>query len=531
MRTNPENPRMVNWGFTAEGHPEVVPRKSSDGDVTVNTNQAPQLTTYTPPMGLDDVTPLSDGSTVTLDAGIDTNETVASVDNDSQLRNASGRRGLSVDNDPLGCKSQSGPPSLSTAVNNVPGVNPTITAGLASEENYEGFGYVEELSGGQGSSSCSSAPSPTNGQSTNSFAKTFNNSPVGSTLGRHTWLRTSLRRTPPGNTSKTRQLGSNALASQLYRSGSFNSSGRGSTCDATDDMYSDISLEDDVIDLNHRVRMIQEQMDALVDNQSSLSISSERYARVKEENATLQARVLMLEEAAKDAEARSEEKFQAEQRRHREWIGRLEREKQLELENYAIKMQGIEVENGGLKEQMTRLRQQLNLAKEERERLASDFEEANLVCEGARQAERSAVLRENELRMMLDHAKEELSVRARDRMRIEELVLEVARLSAKNKSLEEVRDELQAAAALQVGRELLLLNPGTLEKNSRSLAAELSDKSRDNVDGGKSMSRHELMQALKEQQEVNAQLRAYIDGILLNIVENHPQLLEVKQPQ
>lgn len=53
--------------------------------------------------------------------------------------------------------------------------------------------------------------------------------------------------------------------------------------------------------------MIQEQMHALVDTQS---VGEERYARAKEQNATLQARVLMLEEAAKDAESRAEERLQ-----------------------------------------------------------------------------------------------------------------------------------------------------------------------------------------------------------------------------
>ncbi|KAL1398625.1 hypothetical protein pipiens_008813, partial [Culex pipiens pipiens] len=51
--------------------------------------------------------------------------------------------------------------------------------------------------------------------------------------------------------SGKRQLGSNALANHLYRSSSFNSSGRSSNCDTAEDMYSDVSLED-VQDLNHK---------------------------------------------------------------------------------------------------------------------------------------------------------------------------------------------------------------------------------------------------------------------------------------
>ncbi|XP_034938916.1 rab11 family-interacting protein 4 isoform X2 [Chelonus insularis] len=461
---------------------------------------------------------------------------------------------VSNNNTPLECRSQSGPPSFSISfddseLRNSSKIRPANLAPENSnnlhlateyeEESYEGFGYGRvdtDLGDGEVESprdGSSSAPSPTTGL--NSLGKTNTASPC-STLGRHTWLRTSLRRTPPG-TRPTRQLGSNALASQLYRSGSFNSSGRGSTCDATDDMYSDISLEDDVIDLNNRVRLIQERMDALVDTQS---VSGERYARVKQENATLQARILMLEEAVKDAEARAEEKLQAEQRRHRELISRMEREKQLQLENSAIKMQTIEIECSSLREQIARIKEQLDTVKEERTRLENALEEAHCETSKAREAERQAMLRANETRVLFEAAKEELTARTRDRQRIEDLLLEVARLGAKNKSLQESQDELQAAIAVHAGRELLFLNSNNeYEKNPRSLAAELSaDGNSDQLDGrGKADSVNqkprtmaEMSQALKEQQEVNAQLRSYIDGILLNIVENYPQLLEVKQP-
>ncbi|KAH1002633.1 hypothetical protein HUJ04_008702 [Dendroctonus ponderosae] len=87
-------------------------------------------------------------------------------------------------------------------------------------------------------------------------------------INRNTWLRTSLKRSTPNNPDslpnrrwgsfrhngrRAQNLSSNALASQLYRSSSFNSSGRSSTCDTTDDMYSDASLEEDVHDLHHKV--------------------------------------------------------------------------------------------------------------------------------------------------------------------------------------------------------------------------------------------------------------------------------------
>ena len=131
-----------------------------------------------------------------------------------------------------------------------------------------------------------------------------------------------------------------ALASALYHnpgqtSGSFNSSGRSSNCD-DGDIHSDISIEEDVMELNTKVRQLQDQVSCLSENQAA---NDERYSRVKADNVTLTAKIHILEENIREIEMRGEERLVDEQRRNRDMIQRLEREKQLEIENYSIRLQ------------------------------------------------------------------------------------------------------------------------------------------------------------------------------------------------
>ncbi|CAG9821605.1 unnamed protein product [Phaedon cochleariae] len=367
-------------------------------------------------------------------------------------------------------------------------------------------------------------------------------------INRNTWLRTSLRRSSPVHQENLsnrrwgsfrhngrRQLGSNALASQLYRSSSFNSSGRSSTCDTTDDMYSDASLEEDVHDLHHKFQALQNQVGVL---QDSANQHDERYTRAKSENAALQARVLMLEEQVRETEIRYEEKLQDEQRRTKELVARLEREKQLLLENASIRLHGSEAECSNLKEEVARQRTHFEKIEVQRQNLMEQAQD--LASEAQHAKEEVKMMKDQEIRLkrefeaqlhLADDLSKELERLRNDArtpalpttspaaLRLEELHEEMgavreenSRLLEENARLAEANDELQASlvhAGLETGRILSL--------GEKSLAAELDVMSQD-----------EVHQALKEQQEVNRQLRTYIEGILLNIVENHPQLLEVK---
>merc|ERR1740128_276684 len=75
-------------------------------------------------------------------------------------------------------------------------------------------------------------------------------------------------------------------------------------------------------------------------------------------NAALTARLQMLEESLRDVELRAQQQLSDEQRRNKEIMVRVEREKQLEMENCNIKLQAFEREVEMLREESARLRSQ-----------------------------------------------------------------------------------------------------------------------------------------------------------------------------
>merc|ERR1719219_2990969 len=157
-------------------------------------------------------------------------------------------------------------------------------------------------------------------------------------------------------------------------------------------MQSDISLEEDVNDLNHRVHQLQEQVSHLADSQAT---TDERYSKVKQENASLNQKILMLEEHIRELELRSEERLQTEQKRNKDSIQRLEREKHLEIENYSIRLQNCERDYNRAQQEIVQQRSVI-------ERLRLDKAELD---EQLNEAHAALSLNETEIRKLEEAAK------------------------------------------------------------------------------------------------------------------------------
>ncbi|XP_035788340.1 rab11 family-interacting protein 4B-like isoform X8 [Anopheles albimanus] len=366
-----------------------------------------------------------------------------------------------------------------------------------------------------------------------------NNGGGGGGINRHSWSRTSLRGAPKSSSGK-RQLGSNALANHLYRSSSFNSSGRSSNCDTAEDMYSDVSLED-VQDINHKLEILQRQVTNLADTQSNVD---DRTSRTKTEYAVLQARYHMLEEQLRETELRAEERLTQEQKRHRELLARVEREAKLQNENCQIRIRTMEMEATSLREEIQRLRAQndkqaadLHAAEEKLEKSMDSLMIAHQDLAEARAEEkkhRADKLAAEELMVELGKECERLRsergpalpTTSPESLRLEELHQEMDELRQKSKALEEANEELQAmmlTRSIEEGRNLL--NGPT---NSLAQELEAMSQNQDTVDSSTLASLTQLQVAFQEKEDENRRLKHYIDTMLLNVVENYPQLLEVK---
>ena len=81
----------------------------------------------------------------------------------------------------------------------------------------------------------------------------------------------------------------------------------------------------------------------------------------------------MLEEHIREIELQSQEKLIEEQKRHKELLQRLEREKVLELENFSIKLQSAEREHASTQRDLTSLRSQVDRLKTEKSQLEQEL--------------------------------------------------------------------------------------------------------------------------------------------------------------
>lgn len=102
-----------------------------------------------------------------------------------------------------------------------------------------------------------------------------------------------------------------------------------------------------------QVEILQRQVSTLAATQTT---ADDQTTRTKTENAVLQARYYMLEEQLRECEMRTEQRLAEEQKNHRDLLSRVEREAQLQTENFEIKLKANEKELSQIRDEMQRLR-------------------------------------------------------------------------------------------------------------------------------------------------------------------------------
>lgn len=241
-----------------------------------------------------------------------------------------------------------------------------------------------------------------------------------------------------------------------------------------------------------KIASLEQQVSAL--NQSQLC-NDDRYSRVKQENSTLLSKVHLLEEQLRDIEIQSEERRKEEEKRNRESMARLEREKSFETEKYVNRIFSLQQELYDAKESARKYQLSVEKMKEEKEQLQDvinnkeeDMErlqdELIRLREAVRRSREEEMGRQricnvlqaelNDLKQVRNHqvmacTKEDHSL---SESKLSELELTLTSLRIDNNNLREANEELQAQllnSRLEEGR--CLVRNG--ERVTTSLADEL----------------------------------------------------------
>jgi len=314
------------------------------------------------------------------------------------------------------------------------------------------------------------------------------------------------------------------------------------------------------------VQQLQDQAGLLAESQT---IEEERYLAIRNDNSSLANRLFILEEQLREAEEKQERAVREERRKSKEMMEKLQRELQREQDSCNSKMHSLEEENEKLRVKTTDLQMLLDAAIKEKELIGEKL--LNCEHEVNREKEEQKILREHleiktkswdEERESTSHIIRQMSseigrlkglktdssetdsgchLQEIDDIfmdlpaRMAEMEMELRSVKVNTQKLQRI---LQTGKGVDIGlvdrnqelEDILNTGPEEVQKsgdnqnNAKTLASELEDiKCCDKEDES-----IKLQKLLTEQQDVNLQLQSYIDSVLLNIMERHPELLEVR---
>ncbi|KAJ6656460.1 hypothetical protein lerEdw1_003748 [Lerista edwardsae] len=326
---------------------------------------------------------------------------------------------------------------------------------------------------------------------------------------------------------------------QLFHNSNFSSSNG-----STEDLFRD-SIDSCDNDITEKVTYLEKKVTELENDSMT---HGDLKSKLKQENTQLVHRVHELEELLKDQETSAEQTLEEEIKRHREAYSKYEKEKSTEIELLNTRVLQLEEENCELTTTVLRLKSQTEKLDEERQRMSDRLEDTSLRLKDEMDLYKRMMdkLRQNrlqfnkereatqelieDLRKELEHLqlyKLECERPGRGRSsssslsefnaktREVEMEHEIKRLKQENQKLRDQNDDLNGqilSLSLYEAKNLF-----ATQTKAQSLAAEIDSASRD-----------ELMEALKEQEEINYRLRQYMDKIILAILDHNPSILEIK---